>query len=42
MTYRPPISNAGEPIGDNVTLKNSCPSVGRCGLGCVTSHETQA
>lgn len=35
-----PASNAGDAMGDSSTLRNSCPSVGRLGLGSTTSHDT--
>ena len=36
-----PTSKAGEAMGESSTLKKSCPSVGLCGCGCITSHDTQ-
>ena len=35
-----PASNAGDAMGESSTLTNSCPSVGRLGLGSTTSHDT--
>ena len=37
-----PASKAGDAIGESSTLKYRIPSVGRCGLGSITWHETQA
>ena len=35
-----PPSNAADAIGDNSTLMNIWPSVGRLALGSTTSHDT--
>ena len=35
-----PTSNAGEAMGESSTLKNNSPSVGLCGRGLITSHDT--